>query len=94
MRTLLERNPNLYMNIKLDRGGRRNTPWAANGGLEPAWLALLTAFADRFMIGSDQFYDETPERLESVRRFVDALPPGLASKIAYENARRVYRLPE
>jgi hypothetical protein len=56
-------------------------------------LELLRDFPDRFMIGSDQFLGEDPERLERVRALVDALPTELAGAIATANAQRVYRLP-
>jgi predicted TIM-barrel fold metal-dependent hydrolase len=92
MRALLNRNPNLYMSVKMDAHGSRLTrPLANDGSLRPAWLALLREFPDRFMIGSDQFYDQNLERLAFARRFVDALPPDIARRIASENARRIYR---
>jgi len=93
MRVLLEKHPNLYMNVKIDEhGDRRTQPFAADGSLRSDWLALLHDFPDRFMVGSDQFYDEPLERLAFARRFVDALPPELAHRIASENARQIYRL--
>jgi len=53
---------------------------------------MLRAFPDRFVVGSDQFYDSPPVRTERARNFVDWLPPDLAPLIAYENVRRIYRL--
>jgi hypothetical protein len=53
---------------------------------------MLRDFPDRFLIGSDEFFDEGTERLALARRFVDALPPELARGVASENARRIYRL--
>jgi len=95
MQELLGRHPNLYMDIKSDRRGSRRTAAFAQGGtvIRPGWLAMLRAFPDRFMIGSDQFMDMETGRLENARRFVDLLPADLAPRIAAENARRVYRLP-
>ena len=52
----------------------------------------LRVFPDRFVIGSDQFYDSPPVRCERARKFVDWLPPDLAPLISYENLRRIYRL--
>ncbi len=50
-------------------------------------------FPDRFLIGSDEFFDEgEPERLALARKFIDALPPDLARQIARENATRIYPL--
>ncbi|MBI3711145.1 MAG: amidohydrolase family protein [Proteobacteria bacterium] len=94
MRGLLKDNPNLYMSVKIDEAGRPiSAPLAGDKTLRPDWLALLRDFPDRFVIGSDQFFDDDDrERLAFARRFVDALPPDLARRIASDNARRLYRL--
>jgi predicted TIM-barrel fold metal-dependent hydrolase len=94
MHGLLERHANLAMSIKCDAGGTRATaPFLPEeGAIRPAWLAMLRAFPDRFMIGSDQFLGEDTERFENARRLVDALPAELARLVAGENARRIYRL--
>ena len=93
MRSLLERNPNLYMSIKIDSAGFPGTKPMGEGGVRPGWLAILRAFPDRFVIGSDQFFGENTERLERAREFIDALPPDLAQLVGRENALRLYRLP-
>ena len=93
MRALLQRNPNLYMSIKLDPGGpQRTSPLGPDGAIRPDWLALLKDFSGRFVIGSDQFFDEGTERLARARQFIDVLPPDLARLVARENARQIYRL--
>jgi predicted TIM-barrel fold metal-dependent hydrolase len=93
MRALLNRHPNLYLSIKLDESGFRITfPLTPDGGVKPGWLMMLRDFPDRFMIGSDQFFDEGTERLALTRKFIDSLQPELARLVASENARRVYRL--
>ena len=94
MRGLLERHPNLAMSIKCDHSGARATaPFVPDGHVaRPGWIALLSAFPDRFMIGSDQFAGEETERLECARALIDALPPELARQVASGNARRIYRL--
>ena len=93
MRSLLGKHPNLYMSIKLDPNGPQHTsPFGRDGTLRRNWVALLRDFPDRFMIGSDQFFDEGSERLAVARRFVDALPSDLARLLASENAKRIYRL--
>jgi predicted TIM-barrel fold metal-dependent hydrolase len=93
MRSLLKKHPNLYMSVKLDKSGfRRTSPFGPDNGLKPGWLTMLRDFPDRFMIGSDQFFDEGTERLTLARKFVDALPPEVARVVASENARRIYRL--
>ena len=95
MRTLLEKHPNLYMSVKSDNAGTPATaPFLPGGGLKPGWLAMLEAFPDRFVVGSDQFYDD-PQivRTYRARAFVDALPAEIARRIAYENVKYIYRLP-
>ena len=95
MRALLERHPDLYMSVKSDNAGTPATaPFLPGGGLKPGWLAMLEAFPDRFVVGSDQFYDE-PQivRTYRARAFVDALPTEIARRIAYENIKHIYRLP-
>jgi predicted TIM-barrel fold metal-dependent hydrolase len=94
MRELLARHSNLMMSIKCDHSGAQATaPFLADGGgLRPEWLAMLQAFPERFMIGSDQFLGDDPERLLEARSLIDALPPELARRVARENALRVYRL--
>jgi hypothetical protein len=90
---LLSRHANLSMNIKADVSGAPATaPLSANGGLQPAWLAMVRAFPERLMVGSDQFAGDGVQRLERMRRIVDSLPADLAPLIASQNARRVYRL--
>ena len=82
------------MSIKSDNAGTKATsPFAEPGKIKPAWLALLRQFPDRFVIGSDQFFDQSPTRLERARSLVDALPPDLARAVAGDNAKRIYRLP-
>jgi len=93
MRALLDKHPNLYLSMKLDQSGSRETfPFSSDGGLKPGWLMMLRDFRDRFVIGSDQFFDDGIERLTLARKFVDALPPEVARGVASENARRIYRL--
>lgn len=93
MRALLEKHPNLSMSIKLDaHGPQRSSPFTHDGMLRPDWVALLRAFPDRFIIGSDQFFDEGSERLALARKLVDALPPDIAHLVASANARRIYKL--
>jgi len=93
MRSLLERHPNLYMSIKVDPSGTQHTsPLTPDGLLRPEWVALLRAFPDRFMIGSDQFFEEGAGRLALARQLVDALPGDIVRLIASENAKQIYGL--
>jgi predicted TIM-barrel fold metal-dependent hydrolase len=92
MLSLLKAHPNLFMSVKSDPAGTPATAPFMGGGLKPGWLEMLRVFPDRFVIGSDQFYDSPPVRSERARKFVDWLPRDLAPLIAYENVRRIYRL--
>jgi len=81
------------MSIKLDpRGPYSTSPLAPDGTLRADWAAMLVAFPDRFVIGSDQFLDEGADRLALARKLIDALPSSVARLIASENARRLHRL--
>lgn len=92
MRSLLMKHPNLYMSLKLDESGFRLTsPFSVEDNLKPGWLTMLRDFSDRFVIGSDQFFDEGTERLTLARKFVNALPPDVARVVANENAKRIFR---
>jgi hypothetical protein len=88
MRRLMNNHTNLGMSIKIEGGYQRTQAMLPKGGIKPGWIAMLHDFPDRFVIGSDTFIDEGNEPMETTRRFVDALPPDLAVRIASENARR------
>jgi predicted TIM-barrel fold metal-dependent hydrolase len=92
MRSLLGRHPNLYMSIKIDSSGFPGTNPMGEDGIRPGWIAMLRAFPDRFVIGSDQFLGDDTERLERARRFIDELPADLAGLVAHDNALHLYRL--
>jgi len=99
MRRLLHDHPNLYMNIKIRNPRlsatlvRPNGPVDENGVVDPDWVALLSEFPTRFVIGTDAKYVETsPGFFDLTRTFLDALPPGLASLVGEKNAVHVYNL--
>ncbi len=100
-RELLTRNPNLYMSLRL--GATAPPPFVAldsDKKLKPVWLALLSDFPDRFVIGTDFFHapgagavrGPTEEALENYRTALSQMPPELAAAIAHGNAERIYRL--
>jgi hypothetical protein len=78
-----------------------------SGMIRPAWMAVLQEFSDRFVIGSDQFmaspratgsgaglqFSQFNEgaRARTVR-FLEQLPPDLAHRVGFENARKIYRI--
>lgn len=101
VRALLTQFPNLYMSFRINRGAPR--PAAAmdmNGTVKPEWVALVGEFADRFMLGSDSFYDpagsirrgSSEEAMENFHRLLAALPEPVRNVVATGNAERVYHL--
>jgi len=100
-RSLLAENPNLYMNTKIaSEGGWANHLVSEAGFARPEWIDLIRQFPDRIMMASDTFHTapsvsmRREPHVEGPRRWLDQLPPDLASKVAVENAQRVYRLPQ
>lgn len=100
-RELLARHPNLYMSIRVARGGA--APFFAldeNLKLKPIWLELFTAYPDRFVIGSDHFHGPIgapmrgPEEnsLNNYRSMLDQIPTPVAEAIAFRNALKIYPL--
>jgi predicted TIM-barrel fold metal-dependent hydrolase len=101
MRELLARHPNLYMNIRLPRGGPQPF-FALNeaGQLKPFWLKLLADYPDRFMLGSDFMQQAsgssrgiTEDVFNNFRGLLEQLPEELAQAIAWKNAERLYPEP-
>jgi predicted TIM-barrel fold metal-dependent hydrolase len=94
MRGLMQRHPNLYMEIKYDPGFPGKDPPIVDGKLKPEWLKLYADFPDRFIIGSDQHFDPPATvplaRAQQNALLLDQLPADLRKKIAVENALRIY----
>lgn len=98
--TLLEAFPNLYMSFRLNRGSPK--PAAAmdmEGKLKPQWVALVSRFPDRFMLGSDSFYDRdgiargsSEDGLKNLVVLINALPEPAKTAVASGNAIRLYKL--
>jgi hypothetical protein len=106
LRRLLETHPNLYMALKIlpknsERPGINiNNPLDETGKIKADWLALLTAFPQRFVVGADEFV-AAPGRwhpgspsFESSWNFLKQLPTELQRTIGRDNAFRLYHLPE
>lgn len=97
---LLDAFPNLYMSFRLNR----RSPKAAaaidpEGKLKPQWLDLIKRYPERFMLGSDSFYDRdgisrgsSEEGLSNLRLLVDSLPEPAKSAVASGNAAKLYHL--
>lgn len=97
---LLEAYPNLYMSFRLNRSSPN--PAAAidpDGKLKPQWLELIQRYPERFMLGSDSFYDRTgisrgsgEEGFSNLRTLIESLPEPTRTAVASGNAVRLYRL--
>lgn len=98
-RRLLEKYPNLFLSISgLQHNAKRHWFIKRGQGLNPAWRAVIMAHPDRFMIGSDPFYQpddafkKMPKFVPRATRIAQLLPARVARMIAFENAARVYKL--
>ena len=98
---MLREHPNLYMSFRLNRGAPKPAATLSpNGRIKPAWVRLVEAFPDRFMLGSDAFYaregsiarGSSDEGMQNLRNFIEQLPEAVAAKVAGGNAMRLYRL--
>lgn len=101
VRRLMRAFPNLYMSFRVTQGGPpRTMALDPELRLKAPWIELLREFPDRFMLGSDTFYTAAGpgdrggkgQGLDNLRALVDQLPPELASRVASENAIRLYKL--
>jgi len=95
MRPLLQRHPNLYMEIKYDPNALgKNPPIGPDGKLKPEWLKLYEDFPDRFLIGSDQHYEPSAHgpltRAQANALLLNQLSVSLRQKIGMENPLRLY----
>lgn len=98
MRQLFRRHPNLYASIKV--ATIPQTPnWVARrgAGLNPRWRRVMVEFPDRFVIGTDAFYQagqlrRTPQSSELALEVLKHLPRQVARKVAHLNAQALYRV--
>ncbi len=107
VRELLGRHSNLALSIRPTGPYPGVMVHPMTGAINAEWLAVLSAFPDRFVIGSDNFVVSTrftgPDAASTfaagaevqrrgIRRLLSHLPADLARRIGYENAVRIYRL--
>jgi hypothetical protein len=85
---LLDRYPNLWIELAM----RQDI--APGGKLALVWRALILRHPDRIMVGTDTWttsrWEEITGYLEGVRVWLRQLPRGIAEKIAYQNAERLF----
>jgi len=102
---LMERHPNLYLQIGGRPGKVKNLQMFGKNGVQKRWMPFLEKYADRIVLGGDQFFSppgnkgpsaEFSKAAVNIRKrfplFLSSLPPGLARKIGFENAVRIYKL--
>lgn len=98
VRQLVEAHPNLSLQLHPVFGPLHssNAIVDESGAIRAEWLALIQDYADRCVLGSDNFYSGTAEdetELALVKSFLDQLPEDLAQQIGCENPVTIYRLP-
>ncbi len=99
IRRLMERHSNLMMSLNVlpQFPFQQNLPLRTSGGIKKDWLQLIKDYPDRFLIGSDQFYNNpcpTCARVDFVGpslRWLQLLPSDIAKKIAIENPQRIFK---
>lgn len=100
-RQLLSRHPNLYMSLRPGPAKGGPPPAIAfddGGALKPAWIDLIREFPDRFVLGSDEFHPSFADArrtpgIDGLRLLVERLPAEIRTRVAHENAERLFRLP-
>lgn len=102
-RALLERHANLYCETSYRSTVRNGAPMLrphmihTADSTDAAWLAVIEALPERFMVGSDIYtkdvsYDAVIGAIRS--GLLAKLSPTTMKKVAHENAQRVFRLPQ
>ena len=95
---LLQRNPNLFVDLSGMHFQRTPALASETGPLDPGWKALIEKMPDRFMIGVDVWAARLfePAMLDRLfmwtRRILGELRPDVAERVAHRNAAKLYRL--
>lgn len=83
-----------YKALWADLSYREHEIVGRDGKLDPAWEALLTKHADRFMVGTDTWVNEQWERYGDLiarnRAWIAHFPKELAEKFAFRNAEALF----
>lgn len=97
-RRFLEEVPNLYCDLGASHrsvryGYDKNPLIGPTGSFEPEWRALVDAFPDRFLAAIDAVdpihYNRYEGSVRELKRALADLPPGIARRVAFENAERL-----
>ncbi|MEO6407376.1 MAG: amidohydrolase family protein [Burkholderiaceae bacterium] len=91
VRALLERHPTLMGELSYRPGLTQ-----ADGRLSAEWKALLSAYPERFLIGSDTWINSRWEGYEALMRearvWLGDLDPSVARRIAWDNGATLFKL--
>jgi predicted TIM-barrel fold metal-dependent hydrolase len=101
IRGLLREFPNLYFDLAAmdETWPRKHTLLSFFGRIDERWRLLFEEFPDRFLVGFDMSTNLNRGRQIStaaadaavVERVLSGLTPATATKIAYQNAERLYQ---
>jgi hypothetical protein len=97
-RRLLQKHPNLYLQLKVYRDSIASNQILADGRIKAEWLDLIRAFPERFVLGSDNFYGIPgktrlfPDSQEGSRQILENLPADLARRVGNDNVKGIYRM--
>lgn len=84
---VLDRHPNLWVELSY-----RYEDIAPRDALAPPWRALFLRHPERFILGTDTWtavrWEDTGHLADAARRWLEDLPPDVASGIAEGNAQR------
>lgn len=105
LQRLVEAHPNLYLSLRIEErlmtmGGAPMPNRLVDNAwqIRQEWLAFISKYPDRFMIGSDEFFGipgkthQMPQSFEETWSVLDQLPPDLAKKVGHDNAARIFHL--
>jgi hypothetical protein len=89
VRALLARYPSLMGELSY-----RSGLTGADGHLSVDWKALITAYPDRFMVGSDTWinarWSDYEGLMRGARLWLGDLPPSIAQRVAWSNAAQMF----
>ena len=92
VRALLARYPSLMGELSY-RPGLTD----ADGHLSAEWKALITAYPDRFLVGSDTWvnarWSDYEGLMAGARLWLGDLPPAVAQRVAWGNAAQLFGVP-
>jgi hypothetical protein len=87
----LRRYPGLMVDLSV-----RDSRIAPQGELDDAWYQLFIRYPERFLLGIDTYapgrWQNYADALAKIRHWLGQLPEGVAHRMAFQNAIKVYRI--